>query len=192
MPKKSPPRITGHADLAEQGDTLTAHAKVAPLHEIIEEMARGGHAGSALIATSQLESAVQQLIIDKMPHLSKTLRERLFRGYGPFTSFSVKIDVAYALGQIDAATRHNLHVIRNIRNEFAHTQQRVYFGSQEIRALLQQFKPYDKNMDPFAFFIKRIDVCWDAIRAKMEFSTLIAVLKSYGRDKVGASPKKSE
>ena len=42
---------------------------VPPLHEMIVDFALGGHAGAALIAASQLENAIQELIADRMPNL---------------------------------------------------------------------------------------------------------------------------
>jgi DNA-binding MltR family transcriptional regulator len=44
----------------------------------------------------------------------------LFSGYGPLASFSAKIAVAYGLGIISPDARHDLRIIKNIRNEAAH------------------------------------------------------------------------
>ncbi|HEY7086130.1 MAG TPA: hypothetical protein VH519_15075, partial [Hyphomicrobiaceae bacterium] len=74
------------------------------LHEYIEYLGRTGNAAHALIAAAKLETALTELIQARLPNLFKTeelhkehrrLDKRLFR------SFATKIDVAFAMGEID-------------------------------------------------------------------------------------------
>ena len=189
MPKKpAPPQ----GDIGKP-DTLSAHASVRPLHELIEELSRGGHAGFALIAASQIEKAVRKLVLARLPNLEKKLYGTLFKGTGPLVSFYVNIEVAYAMGQIDKALRHDLNVIREVRNKFAHSEIYLHFGSSEIIELLLGFKDYNKKLDPFAFFKEKIDDCWAGIIPRLKTDALAAALMNYPepQDKPEASPKKS-
>jgi hypothetical protein len=45
----------------------------------------------------------------------------LFRRSGPLSSFSAKIDLARLLGMTSDVIHSDLHILRNIRNEFAHS-----------------------------------------------------------------------
>lgn len=45
---------------------------------------------------------------------------RLFVGNGPLSTFSSKIDLCSLLGMINGTIKSDLHIIREIRNEFAH------------------------------------------------------------------------
>jgi hypothetical protein len=54
-----------------------------------------------------------------MRPLDKKLAGRLFKGYGPLSSFSAKIDLAYALKVTTLEIHNELHKIRDIRNAFA-------------------------------------------------------------------------
>ena len=48
---------------------------------------------------------------------------QLFDGTGALATFSAKIDIAYAFGLIGTQERADLHIIRKIRNDFAHAVQ---------------------------------------------------------------------
>lgn len=50
----------------------------------------------------------------------ETLHKRLFRHNGPLSTFSARLDMAFALYLIGEKTRHDLDIIRDIRNDFAH------------------------------------------------------------------------
>jgi len=70
-----------------------------------------------------------------MPHLSNTLKDKLFEGVGPLRTFSAKIDIAYSMGLISAGVRRDLHAMREIRNEFAHSDGILSFNHEAIDKL---------------------------------------------------------
>jgi len=51
----------------------------------------------------------------------KDVSNTMFSGYGPLASFSSKIDMAYSFGLITKSEAEDLHIIRKIRNECAHS-----------------------------------------------------------------------
>lgn len=63
-----------------------------------------------------------------MVNLKNDVRDKLFTGYGPLASFSAKIDMAFALGLIDAEQRKTLNHVRHIRNVFAHADELLHFN----------------------------------------------------------------
>jgi hypothetical protein len=68
-----------------------------------------------------LEDAIKTLLADKKVKNEGTLFELLFNtANSPLSSFSAKIDLALALELIGPHTYDDLHIIRRIRNEFAH------------------------------------------------------------------------
>ena len=191
MPKKPLPPITGHAAVKSAGATLAGHVTVRPLEEVILDLGRRSQAGSVLLLTTQLDDALERRIRYSMPQLSNTMRDKLFSGYGPFATFNVRIDVAYAMGYINADAHHDFHVMRAIRNRFAHPRGLVHFESNKIRDLIRTFKGYKKkdHADHFAFFLKKVEAAWDTIIPEV---TLASYLKDhYDPGKSGASPEKS-
>lgn len=65
--------------------------------------------------------------------------KNLFKGYSPLSSFSARIDVAYALGLITAEMKADLNVIRKIRNHFAHHWDNTGFEIAPVSDFCQNF-----------------------------------------------------
>ncbi|MCK1467841.1 MltR family transcriptional regulator [Bradyrhizobium sp. CW10] len=57
---------------------------------------------------------------------SKTMIENVFEGNGPLATFSSKIEVCAGLGNIDADARHDLKIIKKVRNAFAHSPRQLH------------------------------------------------------------------
>ena len=51
----------------------------------------------ALIEASALDNAVELALLTKMRRLSRDMKDKIFDGYGPLSTFAGKIDIAYAL-----------------------------------------------------------------------------------------------
>ena len=87
--------------------------------------------GCALACTSYLDSELRKLIASHLVNDEK-LTANLFDGNGPLSSFSARIDVACGLGLIAANLRRDLHLIRKVRNIFAHQAGQVNFDDKAI------------------------------------------------------------
>lgn len=161
------------------------------LHDLILEMSRRGHGSYVLVAATQLDAALKELLCLRMPKLSNTLREKFFDGYGPLSHFSTRIDLAFALGDIDDDTRHDLHVLRTLRNQFAHSTNFVHFDDGAMRRKLAEFRRYDSQMDRLAFFGKKIDEIWAGINQNRRKLTLADALLQYQSSTDEASTGKS-
>ncbi|MGP9802963.1 hypothetical protein [Rheinheimera sp. NSM] len=76
--------------------------------------------GAVLVAASMIEDILGSLLKARLlPSLDKN--DELFdNGYAPFESFSAKIDLAYRVGCINQHTRRSCHILRKIRNDYAH------------------------------------------------------------------------
>jgi hypothetical protein len=68
------------------------------------------------------------------------IENKLFKGYGPFASFSAKINLAVLVGVVPMDLAKNLHRMREIRNEFAHNLEPLSFRSQRIKALCSHLR----------------------------------------------------
>src|SRR5262249_31340265 len=53
-------------------------------------------------------------------HDSGDLLDRLLKYSGPLASFSARIDVGFAIGLYGDETKSDLHILRKVRNDFAH------------------------------------------------------------------------
>ncbi len=102
------------------------------------------HAGTALMGAAIVDQQLHDALLTKMKKLSSKLEEELFNGYGPLSTLSAKIALAYALGLLDSTARRRLTVIRQIRNKFAHADDFLTFELPEIQQLMSKF-PSDRN-----------------------------------------------
>jgi hypothetical protein len=159
--------------------------------KILLEMGQTGHAAQAIWIASILENRLEELIALYMPKLSNRMRKKLFETYGPFASFSVKIDVAYALDLIPESLKRDLHVIREVRNAFAHTTKLVHFHSDEMREILKKFPDYKSTKDPLAFFADKFDSCLAILHPQMQTLAMVKALTITAEKKPPTSKEKS-
>ena len=113
-----------------------------PTHEIGEAvretqknivwLAKRGDPGTAMWGSASVEACLTNLIAIHMPSLSRRMHQKLFVGYGPLSSFSAKLDLAYCLGHIPNNLRRNLHAIRKVRNAFAHATDLFHFNDTQF------------------------------------------------------------
>ena len=148
------------------------------LENMVVELGRAGHAAHALYVASNLEVSLEDLLALYMPNLSNTLKEKLFVGYGPLSSFSAKIDIAYALGLIPASLRRDLHAIRDIRNAFAHTTERLHFDSLKMTRLLGKFPDYTPSCDRLSFYLSKLESCYAILNPQAENLAIVHVLRA--------------
>lgn len=74
---------------------------------------------AVILGASKLDQLLRELLVKKfLPN--PTSQDDLFDSDKPIASFSSRINVAYRLGLIDKQFANSLHLIRRIRNEFAH------------------------------------------------------------------------
>jgi hypothetical protein len=110
---------------------------------------------TVLVAAALLDDRLEKLLLMKMRTLSSTKRKRLFEGC--LESFAAKIEVAYAFGLLDDDVRHDLVVIKDIRNDFAHSLATMTFASPEIVARVKTLKGWNTGVsDSFKFFDDRV------------------------------------
>lgn len=86
---------------------------------LVEEINGQTDRGAAIVAAAWLEEALSAAL-ESVLHQHKTSWQRLFAGNGPLTTFSAKIDLCRLLGMLTDMVRADLHIIRDVRNEFAH------------------------------------------------------------------------
>lgn len=113
-----------------------------PLGEILEfriALQSESDRATALMAAAFLEDYLSKLIscfMVKDPSASK----ELFSHNGPLGTFSAKIDMAYMLALISPTVRKDLHLLRKIRNEFAHTAKPLEFAEHRIKSRCEELK----------------------------------------------------
>jgi hypothetical protein len=97
-----------------------------------------------VLMASFVEEHVRRLLKAKLrADLSTEDSDRLFDYQGPFGSFAARTLSAYAMGLIGPIVRSDLDLIRNLRNEFAHSRVPIDFKTPEVRAVCDDLKIVD-------------------------------------------------
>jgi DNA-binding MltR family transcriptional regulator len=76
-----------------------------------------------MVATSLIDEMMKLTLVCQFApmNISKRLLSAAFDGTGPLATFSAKTTVCLALGLLEGDARHDISIIRTIRNEFAHS-----------------------------------------------------------------------
>ncbi|MCK1567483.1 hypothetical protein IVB08_26590 [Bradyrhizobium sp. 173] len=137
------------------------------LHKLLAK----GHASEVLLTAAILDQELRGAILQKMrPDLSEKKQERLFEGYGPLAEFAAKIEVAYALGQINEDIYAKLRIIKDIRNKFAHLPRECTFWTGDISELVAKFQCKEKATHPQIFGMMA-EECFDHLARKATEAT---------------------
>ena len=144
-----------------------------------------------LLVAAQFDSALEDLLYAllcaHMPNLTEAKRKAMVEN-GPFSALATRIEIVYAMGAIDETMRQDLNALRSIRNKFAHPTGHLHLELKEMRVLLHGFKGYDAKMDSFAFFTKKTDEMWAALKPKVENAMLKAGLLGDHPNEAQATP----
>jgi hypothetical protein len=126
--------------------------------ERVTEMSKRTHGGDAMVFAAAAENWLRRAIATKMRGISNNLDAKIFENYGPLSSFAAKIDVAFAMGIVTEAIRHDLRIVKDVRNEFAHAKRFVDFHSTEIQHEMKKFPGFDPTTpDPHKFYFERVN-----------------------------------
>lgn len=113
--------------------------------------------GSAIVCAALLDESLQEILKANLVALSKKKDELFDVGAAPFESFAAKIDVAYRIGLISRDEKLSFHLIRKIRNDFAHTSEDINFESIVVKnRICELFNLNNKILNIFANAAKRI------------------------------------
>lgn len=99
--------------------TIVDKELVDDFEQLIEQFMEESERAAVILGTSKLESLLGELLNRHMV-ASYTSDDPLLKQDGPLGTFSSRIYATYRLGLIDSEFAKVLHLVRKIRNEFAH------------------------------------------------------------------------
>jgi DNA-binding MltR family transcriptional regulator len=109
--------------------------------------------GSVLMAAAFLDDRLKLLLAARLVN-DKKLSRRSFEFNGPLGTFSSRIDFSYLLGLLPKNAHRDLHLIRSIRNKFAHVAAPIGFENPDVKPLCDSliFHGVQKGTEPGAKF----------------------------------------
>lgn len=147
----------------------------------LEAVLRSTHASTCITAAALVDEQIAQALRLKMVNLNADLRKRLFKGYGPLSSFSARIDIAYALGMLSKDIAKEAHTIRGIRNKFAHATKRVNIDSPGIKEECEKLSTYTTGENLLRVYMEAILKISKHLDEEVKrYETVQALMKSKG------------
>ena len=95
---------------------------------------------SAMLDTFLRETIRAHIIVGNPALQYDETADIFFSMNAPLSSFSAKIDLSYLLGICDNDARHDLNIIRRIRNAFAHAVIPITFETDEVAKECKKLK----------------------------------------------------
>ncbi len=102
--------------------------------DFLAEFQKESDRGAALVGAALLDTRLERLLLSHMLP-GKVADDLVVGGNAPLGTFSSRISATLALGLITSAERHDLNLVRSIRNEFAHREHGLTFEDQRITGL---------------------------------------------------------
>ncbi|MDP3830347.1 MAG: hypothetical protein Q8Q47_03695, partial [Ignavibacteriaceae bacterium] len=88
-------------------------------YEFVNEFIAESDRAAVILGTAKLDFLLYQILTKYFIPVAGS-SDDLLEGDSPLTTFSSKINICYRLGIIDTQFARTLHLIRKIRNSFAH------------------------------------------------------------------------
>jgi hypothetical protein len=123
---------------SQEFDVSDVQAFADEANAFIKQLVGESDRGAALVGIAYLDDLLAGLFRAHM--LTKKVSEGLLEGFAPLSTFSSRIDVAYCLGWIGPETYRDLHLLRKVRNEFAHAHEPVTFSSAKVQARCRELQ----------------------------------------------------
>jgi hypothetical protein len=162
---KPKPKLRQLSRSAPSGDDIALwRERFSQLHPI----------ATAVWGAAMVEHELESLIRRRIARNDDDTWNDLVDTGGALSTFSAKITLGYALGFYDESMRHNLDIVRNIRNAFAHAKQSIDFSHVLITAELRRIKTPTRT--GFKRDLKAISELTDG--AQMSFAELCLVINT--------------
>lgn len=100
-----------------------------------------------IVAASMMDELLRSLLIAKLVPVSSSTDELFDGANAPLGTFSARIEMAYRIGLISVRFARDLHLVRRIRNDFAHNIHGASFDDTRVR---QRIAELDNSNGIFA------------------------------------------
>lgn len=107
--------------------------------DFLREFQRESDRAAAVLGAAYADARLEDLLRAKFAGLSGFV-EDLLSGQGGLANFSARISVAYAVGLISLDVATDLHLVRKIRNEFAHKPHGLSFATPSVTQRVDELR----------------------------------------------------
>ena len=125
------------------------------LSEYTAQLEHESERGTVIVSAALMDEALEDLIKAKLVPSPEKEDELFVGAYATLGNFSAKIDFAYRLGLIGLSTRNSLHLIRKLRNDFAHSSLKESFESNRVKSRVRELFKLNKDLLDFIWAVAK-------------------------------------
>lgn len=112
-----------------------------------KEFAKESDRAAVILTASIMDNALHELLKNYFVPNASTNDDMFDGSNAPLSTFSAKITIAHRVGLISSKFTKDLHLIRKIRNEFAHNIHGCSFDDSRVRSrVLELYKDTHRSM----------------------------------------------
>jgi DNA-binding MltR family transcriptional regulator len=114
------------------------------------ELERENDRGAVILGVSMIDEMLRRVLETYFIADGKSAHELLSPdvAYAPLSSFGAKISLAFCLGLISSEERHDMRILKNIRNLFAHELSLLVLQHPPIAKQIAKLKLVEDTEDP--------------------------------------------
>jgi hypothetical protein len=112
------------------------------LHQTDAESDRG----AVIVLAAFADDCLQSLLKARLLPPNGSDDELFDISYAPLRSYSAKIDLAYRIGVINVNVRSSLHLMRKLRNDFAHFSGTINFATRSVQNCIRNLFKYNHDI----------------------------------------------
>src|SRR5690348_13100633 len=90
-------------------------------HDLLhQEFSKETDRAAVIVAASMLDELLRTILVARLVPVSSATDELFDGANAPVGTFSARIEMAYRVGLVSVKFARDLHLVRKIRNDFAH------------------------------------------------------------------------
>ena len=124
--------------MSDDGSLFTLHPD--DWGDLSSQLGKETDRGAALVGAAFLENLLGALVEDFLLEDHKTTKKLLKGPLAPLGGFYSRIIASYSLGLISEDEMHDLDIIREVRNDFAHKAKSMSFSTSIVRTKLENLR----------------------------------------------------
>lgn len=122
-------------------------------YAFIGELTKETDRAAVILGAAKLDLLLYQILQKYLVPISGS-EDKFLNSDGPLSSFNAKIHMTYRLGLINSLFARSLHLIRKIRNDFAHEVEGCSLDSGAHRNRIIELIAPIKNLESFKYICK--------------------------------------
>lgn len=157
------------------------------IREFINEMKEDNDRAVVIIGVSNLETLLKKLVKKSLLQPFDKKNDELLGHNSPLSTFSSNINLCYRLGVIDKESRQLLHMLRDMRNHFAHNIKNCDLNSPPHSDRVNELAKHLKD-SPVLIKLRELFISSDAKSKSRDFKIMLALISSLLEMKLHSMP----